>query len=179
MAEHRDHQANDTNDHDNALHEIGERGCNVAARNEVYRSQASDQKHPDPFLHIREDRAEKRTEPLINGSRVGNEKYENDHGRKNLEPFGIIALFEKFRHRLRSEPLRHFSCTVSEEKPGEQASENRVTNADPDASNTDVPSVLARIANENNGREIGRAVGKGGHPRADLSSTDQKAVERF
>ena len=72
--------------------------------------------------------------------------------------------------------LRHNAGTAAKHLPGEKRADKGVTESDPGRSKSEVPAELTRVADKDNGREIGGTEGKGGKPRAYRAAAQHEAI---
>lgn len=73
--------------------------------------------------------------------------------------------------------MSHDASAPAEDDPGEQTADERVADADKGRRDAVFPAELSRIADENDGREVGGSVRERGQPGTDRASAEHEAVD--
>ena len=93
-----------------------------------------------------------------------------------FKSFAAEALTEELGHGGAAKVLGHYSGSAAKDDPCQQGADEGVAQTYPCGSDTVLPAELTGIADEDNGGEVGSAVGKGGEPGAYISSAEDEAV---
>ena len=72
----------------------------------------------------------------------------------------------------------HAADPIPHEKPDPENPQKGVTQGNPEPGVTKSPSDFSSKSDKENRREVGRGIGKGAHPGADGSSTQEKVFKR-
>ena len=177
VAQNRQHQTDDADDHHGALNEIRVGRGHHAAGHQVDGGEGGDDQHPHPGGYPGEDGAEEGAQALVDRRGVGNQENEDDDGGQDLHAPGVVAFLKVVGHGPGTQNPGHDPGAVGEKQPGQQAAQHRVADADPDSADADVPAVLARVTDEHHRGKIGGAVRESGDPCADFSAAQQEGVQ--
>ena len=137
----------DTDQHNDALHEIIVDSSCVAAHKDVY---AGEDRHHAYAVDVRdtEGHLEQVGEAVVDRCCVRNQKNENDGRSNDLERFRVISALKVCRHSCRVHMFRHDACSSTEDDPGEQRTDDSVADTDPCRRKTVSPAELAGVADE-------------------------------
>ena len=126
----RRNDAADADQHDDALDEIVDDRCHVAAEDHVEGGQDC-HCHDAPLVVDVERHAEELGKAGIHRRRIGNEEDEHDCRGDQLEHFAVVALAEVVGHGPGVKVMGHDARAPSHEAPGEQAADDGIADSDP------------------------------------------------
>lgn len=173
--QHSGHHSHNAHQHDEALDEVVDRRSHIAAQPHVGTRQHS---HTDdtPRVVDAESHPEQTRETIVERCRVGNEENEDDDRGRHLQRRRAEPLSEEVGHGGTLKILRHQPCPTSQDTPGQQRANQRITQSDPCGGHTVLPAELTGIAHEDDSREITRAERKRREPRAHVPAAQHKAL---
>ena len=166
VQQYRRNHGDDTYQHNDALNEIVDGRCHIAAEDDVDTGQHRHRHHNHP-VGDGEHVVKQRGKAVIQRCGVGDEEDKDNHRSDDLQRFGIVPLFEEVRHGFTAQMLGHHTGAPSQHRPGQQRADKGVAEADPRRCQTEIPTKLTGIAHEDHRREVRSAKGKGSEPRAD------------
>ena len=175
VAEHRAYDGRDADQHYYALYEVVERGRHVAADDDVYAREDGHDYDADSVIDAGESRVEEPREAVIEGGGIGDEENEGYGGGRDLQPPRVKSRSEEVGHRARSEVLGHDPRAPAEDYPGEQRADEGVSEAYPRRGDAEGPAELTRVADEDDGGEVGRAEGEGAQPGSHVPRAEDEA----
>ena len=88
---------------------------------------------------------------VVHRSRIRNQKYKNNGCSRNLKGSAAKPFSKEIWHGSRLQMMGHLPGTLSQNHPGQQASQNGVPQPHPGGGQTEPPAELAGIAYKNNG----------------------------
>ena len=176
LAQHSEHDREDAHQHDEALHEVVERGGVEAACDDVDRREHG---HDDDAVDVRDaERLLKESrEAVVDGRGVRDQEDEHDERGRDLERLGAVALLEVFRHGGGVEVLGHGAGAAAEDEPREQRADQRVAQTDPRGRDAVFPAELPRVADEHDGGEVAGAERERREPRADAAPAEDEVAD--
>ena len=174
--QNRDDDGRDADEHDDALQKVVDDRGHVTTKNNVY---AGHDGHADdaPLVGHAERHREQTRQAIVDRCGVGDEEHEDDGSRGNAQALALVAFAEELGHRRGLESLRDLTCARTENPPGKQAADHGVANTRPGRGHAVLPTKLASVADEDDGAEVGGAVGEGRKPRTDVTTTENEAVD--
>lgn len=160
-----------TDDHHNALDKVRPRLHDIAAEDEDEDRHNGDDNQADGVGNAQQN-VRDGGDAFIDRSRIRHQKDKNDQRRKDTYGAAVIALFQELRHGFDFKPLRGLAGAAREHHPGEPCAEDTVADTGKDTPHAVLKARAAGVADEHDSREIGRAVGKRGKPRAGVAPAD-------
>ncbi len=166
----------DTAEHDDALDEVIERGCHVAAGDDIDSGQERHNDDDDMVVDA-EGHPEETGQTIVDTGGVRDQEDERDDGTHDLECGGAVTLAEVLGHGTGVELLGHDAGPATEDDPREQRADERVAETDPGGRKAELPAELAGVTDEHDGREVRGTEGEGGEPGADGPSAEDVVVD--
>ena len=174
--EHAQDDGDDRDEHDDSLHRVIE-GCGrVATPDDI---DAGDDRHGDDACLIRQAKghAKQARQAVVDRRCIGDQEDEDDKCRGDAQRVAVKALAKELRHGLGVEVVGHDARAATEHEPRQKRADEHVADTGPKRRKAEFPTKLTRVADENDSGEVARAVRKRGHPRTDLTTSQNEAVD--
>ena len=137
----------DTDQHDQTLNEIVDRGCHVAADDDVDTCENCHRDHADGVVNI-EGHTEQSGKTVVQGCGVRDHEDESDNGSRDLEILAAETLSEEFGHCSGIQMLRHDPCASAEDPPCQEGADQRVADSGPCGGDAVFPTELTCVPDE-------------------------------
>ena len=170
------HRAN-AHEHDDALDEIRNGRGLVAAGKQVHGAQQRNAHHAPGVIKTK-GHLEHGAQALVHAGRVRQKEQEDDAAGDQFEQLAVVTLFEKAGNGGYLQLFSHDARGLGQQRPGQKAAHQRVSDAAPHRGQSRRPAGGARVAHNDHGAKITGPVAQRAQPRTHIAPAQQEFVER-